>query len=34
MTGGFFPTAREYTELYGLTPERLGRLRPGAATPA
>ncbi|MFT4296642.1 MAG: aspartate carbamoyltransferase catalytic subunit [Micropruina sp.] len=31
MQGGFFPTAREYTELYGLTPERLARLRPGAA---
>ncbi len=31
MHGGFFPTAREYTELYGLTPERLARLRPGAA---
>ncbi|HMQ36707.1 MAG TPA: aspartate carbamoyltransferase catalytic subunit [Micropruina sp.] len=31
MHGGFFPTAREYTELYGLTPERLARLRDGAA---
>ena len=31
MHGGFFPTEREYTELYGLTPERLARLRPGAA---
>lgn len=31
MHGGFFPTAREYTELYGLTRERLARLRPGAA---
>lgn len=31
MQGGFFPTAREYTELYGLTPERLALLRPGAA---
>ena len=31
MQGGFFPTAREYTELYGLTPERLARLKPGAA---
>ena len=31
MQGGFFPTAREYTELYGLTPERLARLREGAA---
>ena len=31
MSGGFFPTVREYTELYGLTAERLGRLKPGAA---
>ena len=31
MQGGFFPSAREYTALYGLTPERLARLRPGAA---
>lgn len=31
MSGGFFPTAREYTELYGLTAERLARLKPGAA---
>jgi aspartate carbamoyltransferase catalytic subunit len=31
MQGGFFPTAREYTEFYGLTPQRLARLRPGAA---
>ena len=31
LHGGFFPTAREYTELYGLTPERLARLREGAA---
>ena len=31
MQGGFFPTEREYTELYGLTPERLARLKPGAA---
>ncbi len=31
MHGGFFPTAREYTELYGLTPERLARLKDGAA---
>ena len=31
MQGGFFPTAREYTELYGLTPPRLARLRDGAA---
>ena len=31
MQGGFFPTEREYTELYGLTPQRLARLKPGAA---
>lgn len=31
MYGGFFPTEREYAELYGLTPERLARLKPGAA---
>jgi aspartate carbamoyltransferase catalytic subunit len=31
MHGGFFPTEREYTELYGLTPERLARLKSGAA---
>ena len=31
MSSGFFPTAREYTELYGLTAERLARLKPGAA---
>ena len=31
MAGGFFPTAREYADGYGLTLERLGRLKPGAA---
>jgi len=31
MAGGFFPTAREYAIGYGLTEERLARLRPGAA---
>jgi aspartate carbamoyltransferase catalytic subunit len=31
MAGGFFPTEREYTERYGLTPERLARMKPGAA---
>jgi aspartate carbamoyltransferase catalytic subunit len=31
MQGGFFPTEREYTELFGLTPERLARLKDGAA---
>ena len=31
MTGGFFPTAREYTTGYGLTPERLDLLKPTAA---
>ena len=31
MQGGFFPTAREYTEFYGLTPERLAGLRESAA---
>ncbi len=31
MAGGFFPTPREYAEGYGLTLERLGRLRDGAA---
>lgn len=30
MQGGFFPTAREYTENYGLTPQRLQRLKSGA----
>ena len=31
MQGGFFPTAREYTEFFGLTPQRLARLSEGAA---
>ncbi|GAA2099429.1 aspartate carbamoyltransferase catalytic subunit [Microlunatus panaciterrae] len=31
MSGGYFPTAREYTVGYGLTRARLGRLREGAA---
>jgi len=31
MSGGFFPTAREYSDGYGLTAERLERLRPTAA---
>lgn len=31
MAGGFFPTPREYADGYGLTLERLGRLREGAA---
>jgi aspartate carbamoyltransferase catalytic subunit len=30
MAGGFFPTEREYTENFGLTPERLARMKPGA----
>lgn len=30
MSGGFFPTAREYTVGYGLTKARLGQLRPDA----
>ncbi len=30
MSGGFFPTAREYTVGYGLTRDRLGLLREGA----
>lgn len=30
MAGGFFPTGREYTIRYGLTPDRLRMLRPGA----
>ncbi|WP_436699859.1 aspartate carbamoyltransferase catalytic subunit [Nocardioides sp. BYT-33-1] len=29
MSGGFFPTAREYTVGYGLTRDRLALLRPG-----
>ncbi len=31
MAGGFFPTPREYAEGYGLTLDRLGRLKAGAA---
>ena len=31
MSGGFFPTAREYSAGYGLTAERLAALRPTAA---
>ncbi|MGC3992769.1 MAG: aspartate carbamoyltransferase catalytic subunit [Propionicimonas sp.] len=31
MTGGFFPTEREYTERFGLTEERLALLKPEAA---
>ncbi len=31
MSGGFFPTPREYSEGFGLTEERLSRLKPGAA---
>ena len=31
MSGGYFPTPREYTVGYGLTRERLCALRPGAA---
>ncbi|MDN5727340.1 MAG: aspartate carbamoyltransferase catalytic subunit [Propionibacteriales bacterium] len=31
MSGGYFPTAREYTVGYGLTRRRLGLLRPDAA---
>ncbi len=31
MSGGYFPSAREYTIGYGLTRARLGALRPGAA---
>lgn len=31
MSGGFFPTAREYTIEYGLTPARLHRMKPNAA---
>ncbi|QIK71177.1 aspartate carbamoyltransferase catalytic subunit [Propioniciclava coleopterorum] len=31
MSGGFFPTAREYATDYGLTPQRLARLKPTAA---
>ncbi|MFL6025958.1 MAG: aspartate carbamoyltransferase catalytic subunit [Friedmanniella sp.] len=31
MSGGYFPTAREYTVGYGLTRDRLALLKPGAA---
>lgn len=31
MSGGYFPTPREYTVSYGLTRDRLARLRPDAA---
>lgn len=31
MSGGYFPTAREYTVGYGLTRSRLALLKPGAA---
>ncbi|HLT62037.1 MAG TPA: aspartate carbamoyltransferase catalytic subunit [Microlunatus sp.] len=31
MSGGYFPTPREYTVGYGLTRDRLARLRPEAA---
>ena len=31
MSGGFFPNAREYAAAYGLTAERLARLKPQAA---
>jgi aspartate carbamoyltransferase catalytic subunit len=31
MSGGYFPTPREYTISYGLTTPRLAMLRPGAA---
>lgn len=31
MQGGYFPSEREYTALWGLTPERLARMRPDAA---
>jgi len=31
MSGGYFPTPREYTVGYGLTRSRLGALRPGVA---
>lgn len=31
MTGGFFPTPREYAANYGLTAERVGLLKPSAA---
>ena len=31
MSGGYFPTPREYTIGYGLTRPRLGAMKPGAA---
>ena len=31
MSGGYFPTPREYTIGYGLTRNRLGAMKPGAA---
>nr|WP_156612169.1 aspartate carbamoyltransferase catalytic subunit [Auraticoccus cholistanensis] len=31
MSGGYFPTPREYTVGYGLTRDRLARMKPGAA---
>jgi aspartate carbamoyltransferase catalytic subunit len=31
MSGGYFPTPREYTVGYGLTRPRLSRMKPGAA---
>jgi len=31
MSGGFFPTAREYSAGYGLTTDRLRRMKPDAA---
>ncbi len=31
MAGGFFPTEREYTEKFGLTPERLAAMKSTAA---
>ena len=31
MSGGFFPTAREYAHEYGLTAQRLAHLKPSAA---
>ena len=30
MKGGFFPSAREYSELYGLSEERSAKMRDGA----
>ncbi len=31
MSSGFFPTAREYSETFGLTPDRLAKMKPNAA---